>query len=203
MSLKTFVKVSRVSNLSDARYCAGMMVNMIGFNLDEGDQDFVDAQEFQEITEWVAGVKFVGEFESSDINSIKLKSQDYALDYIEVSNPDYLEEVKELGLPVIFKVKIREAAHIEKLNILLTYVADFSDFIVIECENPLFFTGIDESLKENSNNYPLIKAYNITEETVKHLSDPWTGIQLVGTSEDHPGFKDYGIVMDILEVLEE
>ena len=35
MSLKYFVHVSSISNLSDARYCSGMMVDSLGYNLDE------------------------------------------------------------------------------------------------------------------------------------------------------------------------
>jgi phosphoribosylanthranilate isomerase len=31
MPLKTFVKVGCITNLSDARYCAGMGVDMLGF----------------------------------------------------------------------------------------------------------------------------------------------------------------------------
>ncbi len=34
MSLNTFVYIRDVDNLSDARYCAGMGVDMIGFRLD-------------------------------------------------------------------------------------------------------------------------------------------------------------------------
>lgn len=35
MALKTFVKISGVNNLSDARYCAGMGVNQLGFNIED------------------------------------------------------------------------------------------------------------------------------------------------------------------------
>ena len=43
MGLKTLVKVSEVNNLSDARYCAGMGVEMIGFSLDENHPKFIEA----------------------------------------------------------------------------------------------------------------------------------------------------------------
>ena len=33
--LKTLIKVSNINNLSDARYCAGMGVEMLGFSMDE------------------------------------------------------------------------------------------------------------------------------------------------------------------------
>lgn len=203
MSLKTFVKVSRVSNLSDARYCAGMMVDMMGFNLDEEDPDFVDVREFQEITEWIAGVKLVGEFESSDINTIKLKSQDYQVDYLEVSHPDILEEIKELNIPLIFKINIKNEDHLTKFPELISYISDFVEYIIIDCNEQALFSQLEEIITKEKTSISLIKAFDISEKSVKSLSRSWSGIQLVGTREDQPGFKDYGMVMDILEVLEE
>ena len=44
MSLKYFVHVSSISNLSDARYCSGMMVNSLGFNLDENSKNKLEIE---------------------------------------------------------------------------------------------------------------------------------------------------------------
>ena len=41
MSLKYFVHVSSISNLSDARYCSGMMVDSLGYNLDENSNNIL------------------------------------------------------------------------------------------------------------------------------------------------------------------
>ncbi len=60
MALITSVIVNGVNNLSDARYCAGMGVDMIGFNLDESQPGFMPAADLQDIAGWVAGVKLVG-----------------------------------------------------------------------------------------------------------------------------------------------
>ena len=42
--LSTIVKISQVTNLSDAGYCAGMGVEMIGFMIDEDSESYVSAQ---------------------------------------------------------------------------------------------------------------------------------------------------------------
>jgi phosphoribosylanthranilate isomerase len=71
MALKTFVKVSTVNNLSDARYCAGMYVNWLGFNLEESSPDYLSPEKFTEITEWLSGLEYVGEFENSHPDTIR------------------------------------------------------------------------------------------------------------------------------------
>ena len=51
MPLKTIVKVGSITNLSDARYCAGMGVEMLGFNVVAGHESFIDAKKYQETYE--------------------------------------------------------------------------------------------------------------------------------------------------------
>ena len=63
MALKTTVKVSKVNNLSDARYCAGMGVNQLGFNIEPDHENYTDPKSFKELADWVSGVEFVGEIE--------------------------------------------------------------------------------------------------------------------------------------------
>ncbi|MFM1835376.1 MAG: hypothetical protein RJA04_63, partial [Bacteroidota bacterium] len=48
--LKTLVKVSAITNLSDARYCAGMGVDLLGFPLGK-----ISIDQFTEIRNWLAG----------------------------------------------------------------------------------------------------------------------------------------------------
>jgi phosphoribosylanthranilate isomerase len=52
MALKTLVKASEVNNLSDARYCAGMGVEMLGFCLDENHPKFIELARLREISVW-------------------------------------------------------------------------------------------------------------------------------------------------------
>ena len=66
MALKTFVKISAINNLSDARYCAGMGVDMLGFALEPTNPDSISPEKYTEIIGWLSGVKFVGEFEQSN-----------------------------------------------------------------------------------------------------------------------------------------
>ncbi|MFT4834560.1 MAG: phosphoribosylanthranilate isomerase [Marinoscillum sp.] len=202
MALKTFVKISNVDNLSDARYCAGMMVDVIGFNLNEKTEGYISAETFGEITDWVAGVKFCGEFGDTDVASIKLASANYKLDFIETSQLDLLEELSELGIPLIYRAIIDANRDLNTIEKNIDYAKEITSYVIVDFgnqitsalsfnENNLADANMIISLKADSNNLDAM----ITEGT-------YSGIELMGTPEDRPGFKDYDYVMDTLEALE-
>ena len=60
--LKTFVIVGEISNLSDARYCAGMGVDVLGFNINPVEETCVAPETLNEISGWVAGVAIHGRY---------------------------------------------------------------------------------------------------------------------------------------------
>ena len=99
MSLKTEVKVGHISNLSDARYCAGMGVQYLGFSMDSNSEHYVDQDTLKTIKEWIVGPKIVGEFSNLDITSYDYSNLDEDLDCIEISDPDSIESAEKTGLP--------------------------------------------------------------------------------------------------------
>ncbi len=50
------VLVRNISNLSEARYCAGMGVNFIAFNLNKENKNSISLAQALEIKNWLAGV---------------------------------------------------------------------------------------------------------------------------------------------------
>src|SRR5690349_1880504 len=73
--LITKVKVGQVTNLSEARYCAGMGVDFLSFPIAS-----VDPKTYLEITGWVAGPKFGVEVDAANINRVP----EYKTDFIEI-----------------------------------------------------------------------------------------------------------------------
>lgn len=197
MALKTFVKINQVSSLSDARYCAGMGVDVLGFALVEGSPSFVDPQQFKEITQWVSGPKFAGEFGSASIDQIKLASVDYSLDFIETSVPDHLEAIAELNIPIILKSRIESQADLGKFLDVVAYGGDLLHFLHLELEA--------DALKALSSDIATIKKPLIlsTNDSLTNLDLLINhGISLTAKQEEQTGLQDYGEIMDVLEELE-
>ncbi|HEY0656099.1 MAG TPA: hypothetical protein VGD65_23350, partial [Chryseosolibacter sp.] len=102
MPLKTLVKVGNISNLSDARYCSGMGVEMLGFRVIEGQQNFVSPKLFQEIRGWVTGPKIVAEiYGLTSPDQLPSILENYAPDYFEIDAAAFSILSDQLALPCI------------------------------------------------------------------------------------------------------
>lgn len=200
MALKTFVKISNINNLSDARYCAGMMVDILGFNIDPNSPSNVAEGDFAEITEWVAGVKFAGEFHDASISQIKNTIKNYAVDYIEISNLDIVEKVGLLGKPIIFRLSVNSEEDLSKMKSTLSYLDELAKLVMVQSNDQNLFDQIDAQIGYYNGNLKLMKGYGIIEN--ESLGN-FPGLALEATEEDRPGFKDYGQIMDVLELIEE
>ncbi|MEP1032439.1 hypothetical protein [Ekhidna sp.] len=200
MGLKTFVKISNVSNLSDARYCAGMMVDVIGFTIDPTAKSFVTEADFGEITDWVAGVSFAGEFHGANEEQIRETVKKYPVDYIEIANLNLVEKVGLLGKPLIVRLSITTEAEFNELKSTLSYLDELAEIVLIKSSNPDLFEKIDSQICYYNGNLKLLKGYAINSE---RALDKFPGLELEATKEERPGFKDYGQIMDVLELIEE
>ena len=78
--------------MSDARYCSGMGVDLLGFALNQDKEDAVSAELILEISGWVSGVKFVGEFDHLSSEDVASLLQKLSLDFIETTNLAQIEK---------------------------------------------------------------------------------------------------------------
>ncbi|GAB4229059.1 MAG: hypothetical protein Tsb0034_00560 [Ekhidna sp.] len=200
MALKTFVKISNISNLSDARYCAGMMVDVLGFNVDGTTDNYVSEGDFAEITEWVTGVQFAGEFHNASLEEIKKAVQLYPIDLIELKELDLVEKVQLLGKPIIFRMTISNQDEVATIKSTLSYLDELAKYVVVKCDLPDLHAQIDEQIAFYNGNLKVLKGYGISP--TPDLGN-YPGIELEATEEERPGFKDYGQIMDVLEAIEE
>jgi phosphoribosylanthranilate isomerase len=198
MALKTLVKVSNITNLSDARYCAGMGVEMIGFVMDNYSADFISPEKMKEIKSWVAGVLTVGETQSADYEEVKGFTQDYEIDVLQISDASLLPQIADLGKPIILKLDFDDVSFEDYLE----RYASFVEFFLVDGGELSDFARY--TLKAYASNYPIVLDFGITAENVNKLLEEMNlhGIALKGSNEIRPGSKDYDELRDILEIIE-
>ena len=193
MALKTFVKVSGVNNLSDARYCAGMEVNHIGFNIESSHPNYTSPQDYKELSEWLSGVEFVGEITSTDSDILALLA-DYDVHAIQVEDLAQVDTALTTGKEVIFATDDLDTAEKawsasgEKLKYVL--------FDPSKTELDAIATAALST--------PIVLAGGFTDEDVEGKIDSLNlfGIAMKGGDEIRPGYKDFDELADILEALE-
>jgi phosphoribosylanthranilate isomerase len=185
MALKTTVKVSGVNNLSNARYCAGMGVEMLGF-----DMDTLPIEQFNEIKNWIAGVKIVGETKSLNISEILDKIDLYKPDLIEINDWDLASElIQKSDIDVVLKetnvkTSIKYPENVKYLNF---------EFITEKALNE-YFTYAGEP-------YLLISNQNLIKQNIALQGEKF-GISIQADHEERPGFSNFENTMEALESLE-
>lgn len=181
MALKTTVKVGNITNLSDARYCAGMGVNMLGFNVSPGTPNYMKPQLFQEIRGWITGPKVVAEVMGNDVPLDEIVNA-YAPDFLEISFHSYQNLSEQIQIPIIVRLSPK----------------DIDESIVND--QRIAYLCL-ENFPEQQYTKPLLVKINSSDSVGDLKLSESIGIALVGSSEVRPGFKEYEIA-DILEKLE-
>ncbi len=203
MALKTFVKLNSITNLTDARYGSGMYVNLLGFDLDRGSENFTSPELFKEITGWVSGVDFVGEFHHKDSPDIPSILKTYpSITWIELDRIDELQKLMGLGYSLIYKVTLEEVRHMESEVAELLKASDITLHVFSQ---ERFLSEEDlEAVSTLAKNCRVLLGTGITEENVLDLVSETGiyGITLSGGEEIKPGLKDMNELADILEKLE-
>lgn len=206
MGLRTSVIVNGINNLSDARYCAGMGVDIIGFNLKLDDPERVQPETLKEITGWVSGVQIAGEFTRAKPEIINDMSEEFGLDYIQLDTPYLIDEIEEISRPVIQKIFInKDTVESELLEMMELYSPVVHAFIIYSDD----FQKVDETnmkfLKSIAKEFNVYIGFGIDKENITHTLDKIkpAGIGLQGGHEIKPGLKDFDELQEIFEEIEE
>ena len=203
MALKTFVKIGGITNLSDARYCSGMYVNLLGFSVEQGSEKYVSPAQFSEITGWLSGLEYVGEFENASADEAMETLKNYpAISCGEHQNLDILIGLKNSALSLIYKADLEE---VRDLEYQVGTTLSEAGIILHLTSNQELLTAKDlEVINLLSERCEIILGAGLSSENILDLLSEHTlkGIALTGGTEIKPGLKYFDELADILEKLE-
>jgi phosphoribosylanthranilate isomerase len=181
--LKTKVIVGSITNLSEARYCAGMGVDFLSFPVSA-----VDPKTYQEITGWVAGPKF-------GVESAAYTEQinQYSADFIETTI-DGVEQMPEGSKLIVSLPCDRWPASKAKL------IASKNRVLLVELVMSSLSASEESVVREASREFEVFVKFSGEIDLI--LSLPISGISLDGSAEMSAGLKEYPLA-EVLEKLEE
>lgn len=186
--LSKSIYVSSITNLSDARYCAGMGVEFLGICLDVEKKDYISLETFKEIKNWLVGVKWVGETSSIDLDLVKELVATYELDALKTESLSFSEELRFYSIPTFTEVK--NCFELENIENNLFIISD------------LTLNNLEKIKAELLQRLYLKGDYSIDELTQLNELADLKGILLSGGDEIRPGFKDMDKLIDEIEVFE-
>lgn len=212
--LKTTVKASSVSNLTDARYFAAWHVEWLGFDLTVEGLKNIPLAEVKEIKDWIEGPKIVGELELLDLENSQRIIDFLTLKYIQVGMFAPVEHLNSLNVSSIIKTVIIEpSTSAADLKTHLDTYFDYVDYFLFDFnKNKIGWNDLQNNptlnikqLKQLCEQYELFISLDFnaqnTEEILSILNPK--GISVKGGIEEKIGFKSFDELDEVFEILEE
>lgn len=186
------IKVSNISSLTDARYCAGMGVQYLSICFDDSGNTRLDPTSFLAIRAWIEGVEWMGEFSGNNASVLRKIADTWQLNTWIVKHP-----------------QLRTVPELDDLRFI-------SFAIGADCENRDSESQEIEIGSEEKKDTVLFKAgmssgqmrilknpKSATEIVQLHQQFPELIFNLNSGEEERPGWMDLSHLQDILEELEE
>ncbi len=182
MNQRPLIYVHRITNLSDARYCAGMGVDMLGFVVDPSDPDYVTPKLYQDMIGWISGPKRVIEWRSS-------------------APPDW-DQILEAYKPDLIHIPLTTLSSAPAHPLMIE--VDASGLYAVQVDARISHVIVNDGLKIRSIPQSISVPVLLSVPGDVNTSDllPGTGLALQGTSEVAPGLKDYDHLSTILDGFE-
>ena len=203
MALATAIKINGVNHLTDARYCAGMHVDMLGFCLEETSPRFLSPDLYRDITGWISGVDLVAEFSTSKASTIQEALKLYpGISHVECEELESLLLLRGKNLGLIYKTSIEQWMQQQELSEKLK---DQKITLHFTSQYPFLNSDYQKFIINSSSFASIYLGFGISAENAKELSQipGVSGLALDGGDEIKPGLRDFEQLADILERLEE
>jgi phosphoribosylanthranilate isomerase len=183
MALKTTVVVGNITNLSEARYCAGMGVDYLAFPAHR-----INPITYKEITSWVSGPSFI--IDLSQVEDIISTIRQYEADYVFLAG----RQIENLSILQGKKLIVRIDSIDDLANLHLEMDSAKLHFIVMN------EAQIADFPREKG--FSVLVSISNASSLAVVLEQNISGIWLDGSDEERPGLKDYSTLEVVLEQLE-
>lgn len=211
--LKTKIKASNISNLTDARYYAAWYVDWLGFDL-RSTENTLSLAEVKAIKEWIEGPIIVGEIDLLDFEKAKEIINFLELEAIQVGMHTPITQLQSLqDYTIIKEVVVEPDMKASDLEAHLSEYFDVVSYFLLDFDK----NGIDwQQIKEGTyfsvaflqaicKRQEILLSINYQpaeiEEILEHIQ-PY-GLSVKGGIEEKVGFKSFDEVDEIFEILEE
>lgn len=212
--LKTNIKASNITNLTDARYFAAWEVEWLGFNFEQGSENYIAPVSMKAIKEWVEGVKFVGEFPFATAEDILASVGALELDAVQVgmfTEVSVLEKIK--NIPIIKEVVISDEVDMVSLESHIQLYVPYVEYFLLTFEKSgttweILKSGESQisiaTLEKLCSQHKIILSINLSQDVLEEiLKIPnLYGLNVKGGEEEKVGVKSFDELDEIFEAIE-
>ena len=211
--LKTPIKASQITNLTDARYFAAMGVKWMGFNFDTTSFGYTNPTVMAAIKEWVEGPAFVGEFGLQSPEAIKDAFSILDLDMIQLNMLTPMETVQALdSIPKMMEIIIEPSTNTAELTMKLAQLNDYVECFILNFDkNKITWNSLVEQryfelsfIKSLFQNHKILLSIDLESSQLASMLTTLNplGLSVVGGEEEQVGVKSFEDLDKLFEALE-
>jgi phosphoribosylanthranilate isomerase len=210
---RTRIKMCGITNLEDARFAAGALVDYLGFIFYEKSPRHIEPGEAGAIINWIEGPEKVGVFVNQPLDDVNRIAKETGLDYVQLhgdESPEYCELVDK---PIIKVIHIEDETVEYLLKHQIEQYSKVAEFLLFDTKIDGLWGGTGKSfdwdlLNDMDLEIPYFLSGGLNASNVKEAIETVTpyAIDVSSSLEQKPGLKDFGKIeafMDELRTLEE
>ena len=204
------VKICGLKTLADARFCAGVGADYLGFIQHSPSPRYIPPDQVKEIKEWIYGPETVGVFVNLDAETVNVSSETAGFDWVQLHGDESPSYCRRMTRPIIKTLNVRPRAKVRSLSKILVAYENCVDAFLLDTWDPKLSGGtgkvFDWSVaKALAKDFPIILAGGLNPANVKEAIQsvsPW-GIDVCSGLEETPGAKDFDLITSLFESIKE
>lgn len=193
------LKVCGITELEDARYCAGAGADYLGFIQHEDSPRHVAPGHAAEIIEWIHGPAPVGVFVNDAAETVNQTADEAGFELVQLHGNEPPALCADIERPLIKAVRVVHDASATQLRAVMEPFAEHVDYFLLDTHSTDLWGGTGESFnwrlaRELSADFPLFLAGGLNAENVEQAvrtMRPYA-VDLSSSLESEPGKKDFG-----------
>ncbi len=207
----TRIKVDGITTLEDARFCAAVGVDYLGFEQDVTSARYVMPAQAREIVDWVVGPEPVGLFPAGAAMREVLDAcaaAGFRMAQLPDAAPEVCAAIEAAGIPVIRSFSVYHDASAEQLLALVDPYAGAARFARLDTHGTSLWGGTGESIgwravRELAGACDLFLAGAIDSANVADASrmQPFA-LDVCASVEESPGLLDFDKLGELVRTLE-
>ncbi|MAL16368.1 MAG: phosphoribosylanthranilate isomerase [Balneola sp.] len=209
---RTKIKICGITNLEDARFAAGALVDYLGFIFYEKSPRYIEPGEAGAIINWIEGPEKVGVFVNQPLDDVNRIAKETGLDFVQLHGDESVEYCELVDKPIIKVIHIEEETVPYLLEHQIDKYSKVAEFLLFDTKIEGLWGGTGKSfdwnmLNEASIDIPFFLSGGLNAENIKEATEtvqPYA-IDVSSSLEQKPGLKDFEkveIFMDQMKTIE-
>lgn len=203
------LKICGITNLEDARFCAGAGADYLGFIQHEDSPRYVAPAQVAKINEWIHGPKPVGVFVNTPPDDVNRLADDAGFELVQLHGTEPPEDCAQIERPIMKAMRVVHDASAEQLRQAMKPYRDHVDYFLLDTHDTNLWGGTGESFnwriaRDLSSEFPLFLAGGISADNVEEAVQTMQplGVDLSSSIESAPGQKNFAKMEQFFEVFD-